>query len=119
MRPGRWGKWRSLALTTTLALPLTLTTAGCRTVFEVSVRLGSDCTSCDLSGKDLSGADLSRLDLRDSNLRDVNLQNANLQGTNLHRADLEGANLEGARLCNTIWTDGTVRHDSCPEDADD
>lgn len=91
---------------------------------------GMDLSRANLQGANLQGANLSGAYLIDANLTGallvlVNLTGAYLFGTNLSGANLSGANLSGAffnittntdgmTLCRTIWTDGTLRNDSCP-----
>ncbi len=85
--------------------------------------LGADLEDADLTDADLTGADLEDANLENAYLADANLQGANLTGANLTAANLEGANLEGASVtranfsgalfCQTTWTDGSIRNDTC------
>ena len=73
-----------------------------------------------LAGSQLPGVNLSRVSLFSARLTGADLGAANLSGANLSGANLSGAflnittNTDGMTLCRTIWTDGTLRNDSCP-----
>lgn len=86
----------------------------------------------DLSGANLTGINLSYATMQRARLVGTNLTNANLYGASLKYVDFSGANLSGAdlryanliyadlagvtgipRTCNTVWTDGSIRSNSC------
>ena len=74
-----------------------------------------DCnlTNANLFEANLRNANLTNANLAGSNLGFANLTGADLTGADLTDADLTYANLRNVILCNTTWTDGTIRNDNC------